>query len=49
MDVRECCWVGSGSFVENRPPFPEGVAAGTYAAAVRVDGQLLNSIVFRIG
>jgi hypothetical protein len=28
---------------------PGGVAPGTYAAAVRVNGQLLNSIVFRIG
>ena len=26
MDARECCWVGSESFLENRPPFPEGVA-----------------------
>ena len=28
MDARECCWVGSESFLENRPPFLEGVAAG---------------------
>jgi hypothetical protein len=28
---------------------PGGVAPGTYAAAVRVNGELLNSITFRIG
>jgi hypothetical protein len=28
---------------------PSGVAPGTYAAAVRVNGELLNSITFRIG
>jgi hypothetical protein len=28
---------------------PGGVPSGTYAAAVRVNGELLNSIVFRIG
>ena len=28
---------------------PSGVPSGTYAAAVRVNGELLNSITFRIG
>jgi hypothetical protein len=28
---------------------PSGVPPGTYAAAVRVNGELLNSITFRIG
>lgn len=28
---------------------PGGVPSGTYAAAVRVNGELLNSITFRIG
>lgn len=36
MDARECCWVGSGSFLGNWPPFPEGVAAGFSGRAGRI-------------